>query len=179
MPKDLGQLLIHHLPPRVLLRSTRKHVVIERLHALRRIVVAVIKDEHVCVVNAKVCHDFFRGCGPTVYYHGNNGLERGLQFSWARFDMPLSVGMGEVPGCLGVRIGQLGYTLFCRIVGVVVLYRVQKSNDRIDIVASGEDLNRHDCWYFEEISCRIASVDVCKQVHGEQVDKMAATFGLK
>lgn len=106
---------------------------------------AVVKDEHICVVDAQVNHDFFRGCGPTIHNHGNHGLEKGLQIAWLYFDVLLSVVMSKVLGRLGIHIVELGKALLRCIIGIFVLYPVQKSNDTVEIVANREALTCHCC----------------------------------
>lgn len=104
---------------------------------------AVVKDEHICVVNAQVDHDHLRGCGPTINNHGNHGLKQGLQIAWAHFDMLLSVVTSKVLGRFGIHIVEFGKALFGCIIGVVILYRVQKSSDTVEIVVSRETLAHH------------------------------------
>lgn len=103
---------------------------------------AVVKNEHICVVNAQVDHDLFRGCRPTINNHSDRGLDQGLQIARAHFDVLLSVVISKMLGRLRIRIVELGKALFGRIIGVVILDRVQKSNDTVDIVVSREALTR-------------------------------------
>ena len=89
MTKEGGKLIVHHSPPRVLLRSALQEVFVEGIHADLWAVLAVVQDEHVGVVDAQVHHDFGRESDPTVDDHGHNALQQSLESLGAYFDQAL------------------------------------------------------------------------------------------